>query len=1163
MSLYALPVTVSELETLQLGIEFYTNVPEATSEAAAINAGSTTVLAYAESLLASNVALSQVAMGVDSLMFGATDTLTELTKLSTVVLPPQVALAIKDGFNPTIYAAQALGLDLAGGNGTSNAFATNFGSLQLSPFVTAVANITNLNPTAIQGWVTNWIAFYTANPGAIPASYSSLPNAITLAAYGAAFGDAVGTDLITSPAGAQVQLWVQNALFDNAQGSYVSGIPIGSEPTPLIFQGGVFPTFTLTIGSDTVVTGQPFNGTGPVVPGSNVVVSGPLAGIFGDQPTLTSGDDIALTGLNNTLKAFFDGHDTVTAVNVTGVQTWLIDNTGTDHGTVTISGGLGNQISGLTSLTYNDNGGGSSLSIGTALEPIQGTAGEYNNFTLTVENALGGHSFGHLNNVDLIFATSALSGTDTITVNANIVGNHGDSDLDDAYAIAAGAPGHGSVAAIGFQTWNVSSTGVGVSSVNDLALGADGATTATTLTVTDDGSTTIIYASTASGSGGSADWANLTTIDASGTTGQLTITGAETKSDGYGGGLLTDNATALTSVTGGSGADLFDLSGFSGDANGLTIAGGGNTTGTNSLGGTGTGIELSNSEINSISDEYTGTTGAFGPSGTGWGGVAILYDVGTGGSGGTSYVGGDINMADFPGTLTVQLLDYNSGNNPNQNADFNVTNAPDGLFFDFNHTHQGDYNFSVIGSDTAGGVANTMTVNYDAVIDSTGTFTSQNFDNMVIDVGGYAQGTSFSSTPHGLFYSGGFVVVGNTDFGLSGGVTLTFNTSETFHTSPGSPVPLDIGNTTTGLLGVDTITLLSGPIEGLPLHPNYLDTGFLDITGTDAVTIGVTNAFDITSTTTGIFDMTSPDDVVSPGNVAEWGQSSPYGGVEVSSVSADSVLQGSLGITGTNKGFPLLVTGSDSLYDGAGSSSFFGDGGSDFITIGGGGNDIYFGVFELNDHHVDLPIEGGGFAGAGFWDAQYAGQQISGSAGAIFGTNPNDGTSADVTTVSGFTVGIGNTDMLSFNDAAWNNLSYINGSGNMATLGSSPVTTLQLITTPGALLTDGTSVVLDGINGSFASAATLAASLNSTNGDVIFGSGGLHAHDIRDMLFVYENSAGGLTVADVEFVNTTGSTAANSAVSGVHVYASDMATGIVGSLNDLVANPAAISIIHH
>ena len=147
MSLFALPVSVSDLTKLQLGIEFFTNTTEATAEAGLItNPPSTpTVYTYAVQLLANNLSLSQVAMAVDLLMFGVTDNVAELTKLATQFLPAQVANAVTHGFNPTVYAAEALGLALAGGNGTSNAFATNVGSLSVSDFALAVASLTGVN----------------------------------------------------------------------------------------------------------------------------------------------------------------------------------------------------------------------------------------------------------------------------------------------------------------------------------------------------------------------------------------------------------------------------------------------------------------------------------------------------------------------------------------------------------------------------------------------------------------------------------------------------------------------------------------------------------------------------------------------------------------------------------------------------------------------------------------------------------------------------------------------------------------------------------------------------------------------------------------------------------------------------------------------------------
>ena len=102
MSLFALPVTVSDLTTLQSGIQFFTNTGEATTEVGSINANTPNdlVFIYATKLLANNISLSQVAMAVSALMEGGTiavgnaTTPNTLTLLSTVFLPPQVAVAL-------------------------------------------------------------------------------------------------------------------------------------------------------------------------------------------------------------------------------------------------------------------------------------------------------------------------------------------------------------------------------------------------------------------------------------------------------------------------------------------------------------------------------------------------------------------------------------------------------------------------------------------------------------------------------------------------------------------------------------------------------------------------------------------------------------------------------------------------------------------------------------------------------------------------------------------------------------------------------------------------------------------------------------------------------------------------------------------------------------
>jgi hypothetical protein len=235
MSLFGLPVSDVDLTELQLGIEFFTKPSEASTEADRItNLQKSTVYSYASQLLDINISFSQVAMAVDSLMFGVTDNIAELTKLATVVLPPQVVNANTQGLNPTVYAAQALGLGLASGNGTSQAFATYFGSLSAPEFASAAAIITGINSDAIEGWVSNWISFYDANPSA----HQGLST--TLAAYGAAFGDAVGTALLNPTFNGTIALLdseVQSALIDNAEGRYHPGIGLIAEPPHLPLQG--------------------------------------------------------------------------------------------------------------------------------------------------------------------------------------------------------------------------------------------------------------------------------------------------------------------------------------------------------------------------------------------------------------------------------------------------------------------------------------------------------------------------------------------------------------------------------------------------------------------------------------------------------------------------------------------------------------------------------------------------------------------------------------------------------------------------------------------------------------------------------------------------------------------------------------------------------------
>ena len=298
MSLTALPVSVSDLTTLQQGVEFFTNSNEATAQAAAINSPGTTtssVFIYTAQLLQNNIGLSQVAMAVSAIgeggtiAVGNTTTPNTLTFLSTQFLPAQVAVAIANGFNPTVYAAEALGLALASTAG----FQTNFGGLSTTAFVQAVATATGVNAAAIQGFVQNWINFFSG-----PGSGAHPGLTVQQAAFGAALGDSVGVALLNSTA-ANLQTvisttpgvnpfspntvagLVANALIDNAEGKYTTGVALGALPAHQPLQGEAIKGGTitdLTTGVDTVVLNQ-----------SNSTVNGTFGGA---GQTWTPGDTI-------------------------------------------------------------------------------------------------------------------------------------------------------------------------------------------------------------------------------------------------------------------------------------------------------------------------------------------------------------------------------------------------------------------------------------------------------------------------------------------------------------------------------------------------------------------------------------------------------------------------------------------------------------------------------------------------------------------------------------------------------------------------------------------------------------------------------------------------------------------------------------------------------
>jgi hypothetical protein len=342
MPLTALPVTASELQTLQSGLTFTTNPNEASSEAQSINApGSTdSVFIYASKLIQGSISTSSVAMAVGALMEGGTLAVTgasnSLTSLSTQFLPGQVQVAIANNFNPTVFAAESLGSALS----TQASFQTFVGQ-NATTFSQNVSNLTGVGAGFIQTFVNNWTTFFTNNPIALQG------RTVQQAAYGAAFGDAVGVALLNpTPANLQsvfsttasngfspntVAGLVANALIDVAEGTYVAGVALGALPqhAPLQgeFTGKSGQTVDLTVNKDTVTLNQ-----------SNSVVNGTFGGA---GQTWTPGDTI--TGATGTTGQVFNitGVGTLGTIDVTSVGPGLNKVSGVQTVNITASNVLG------------------------------------------------------------------------------------------------------------------------------------------------------------------------------------------------------------------------------------------------------------------------------------------------------------------------------------------------------------------------------------------------------------------------------------------------------------------------------------------------------------------------------------------------------------------------------------------------------------------------------------------------------------------------------------------------------------------------------------------------------------------------------------------------------------------------------------------------------
>jgi autotransporter-associated beta strand protein len=239
---------------------------QATTEANAIIAGTTTETQYINSLLSQVADTTIPVVAVEGSMYGQVGSSAVITSLVTNFLPGQLAYAMQVGLDPLTFACLETALVFAFANETgSTAFANNFGPSNAAMPATAAgdaafaaaatnaifgsAQTANTAP-AILGYVHFLEGFFTAN--GIVGVQNPTADQIVIAARAGAWGEGIaiaeGNNLGPFPG------QTTNFLEDAAQGTAIYSAPFSSQPTAAPFQGAASASVATTA-SDVQVTG--------------------------------------------------------------------------------------------------------------------------------------------------------------------------------------------------------------------------------------------------------------------------------------------------------------------------------------------------------------------------------------------------------------------------------------------------------------------------------------------------------------------------------------------------------------------------------------------------------------------------------------------------------------------------------------------------------------------------------------------------------------------------------------------------------------------------------------------------------------------------------------------------------------------------------------------
>jgi hypothetical protein len=882
-------------------------------------------------------------------------------------------------------------------------------------------------------------------------------------------------------------------------------------------------SFSLTIGTDSAITGQPFDGTGAVVSASNVVINGPLAGVSGTQNTLSFGDAIELAGTNNSLNTFFAGSTTVNALTVEGVQTFSYTQA-TGGSTVQLLGVGGpngffgpNTVGGANGLqTINvQNGVAGTLQIGATSAGIKslltGTAAAP---AINVENNASGTAV-------LVFESAALfTGTPTLFIATNNAATLGGGAIFNV-----GSDGSG-----GYTHWVVQDQD---STTDTIKLGQQDQNAATSLTVTGTNGGASGASVTLVATGNAGEWAGLRTLDGSMVSGKFTVTGNEAGALG-----LLDNNNAITSITGGTGGSLFDLTSLgTATADAVKVDGGsglGEVAFTNAVmtqGLLGTPLALANIDI---VDDASGAPG------------------------------GTINMANFPvvlgglaGTAELQFVSAGGGTSGFAlGGNLAITNGPTDLGVQFNEMGFGASANSV--SITAG-VANVNGGNDIAKIGM-----SDVGSPTLFSVNNYTVTDLLLPTNDSTVFGSAGVLFIDTPVASATGAAVNISDS-----GSGTPDWLLLGDVNNASLDVAKVGVATVEINALmPTTITDNGHGLFVIGGTNVTNLNAQSTLEL------IMDVPATGGGVNSGFVSA-GATAGSSGVSGTPFFENPILNYGITVNGATGGADLLqgVAGpltaglvNAAYIGGVGSSSITGsnvggdnifpEGGNTTVTLGAGhgsSDTVWFGFYDL----------GGFLGGAPNTIVDQAITDIHN--GGEIGVNSYLGALSNVTTINNFNIGAGG-DVIEFGPNDWVGTSgfvaLASGGGDFG-LWNAGITgavhpgasTLILVTAPGTPITTAASVTLDGIS-TYTGAAQLQSKLISGD-DLHFGSGvfQLGPHNIIHELVAYQvTGTNNINIADVELLNTTagpqsGDTANSNIQVSVHDLVHLVGVGLLSNLN--------------